>query len=400
MNFLFVEHHPIFGGPHNRAIVLAQPLSTLGWETIALLPDEPGTAAERYREAGVEVELLRLSRVRRSVSGNQRLLREFWSDVGRIRHLIRRKSIDLVVVCGLESPQGAIAAWRENLPVVWQINGTQTPLAFRRAMMPIATRIADVIMTTGTTIAKEHPGIQRAAERLVPFFSPVDVKNRFSPNPAARDRARLALGLRQDDLVVGTVGNVNPQKGHGTFISAAGELRQRHPAARFVILGTHGEIHNAYAEGLWAKATGVGLQLGRDLIVQAAGTKVAELASAFDIFWFTSVPRSEGVPTAVMEAMALALPVVSTEVGGIRDIVSHGRTGFLVPPYDSAALAEATEALVLDSELRVTIGGAGRAFAIERCAIEHCVAAHVKAFDLAIKSRRPHLAAGKAAASR
>src|SRR5438552_3354462 len=62
--YLFVIHYPVFGGPHNQALRLAAPLAAAGWETVVLLPDEPGNSADRLREAGLEVVTAPLSRIR------------------------------------------------------------------------------------------------------------------------------------------------------------------------------------------------------------------------------------------------------------------------------------------------------------------------------------------------
>ena len=68
----------------------------------------------------------------------------------------------------------------------------------------------------------------------------------------------------------------------------------------------------------------------------------------------------DGLPTAILEAMAFGLPVVSTYISGIPEVVTHGATGFLVPERDPVAAADALEPLILDSELRVRLGSAGR----------------------------------------
>jgi len=380
---LFVEHHPVFGGPHHRAIVLAGPLREQGWETVALLPNEPGTALDRYRTAGVPVTTIALRRLRRRLRHNAATLAHLAGDVSRIRAAIRREEIDLVVVAGFESPHGVIAGRLEGLPVVWQIISTRTPMLYRRAMSAFARRFADVVMTTGTTVAAAHPGVDRLGERWVPFFSPVDT-GRFAPSDERRAAARAELGLPDDCLVVGTVGNVNPQKGHQTFVRAASRLRRHAPETRFLILGEQDANHAAYRQALVQEANVSGVRVGEELLIHAPGSRVAELAAAIDVFWFTSVPRSEGVPTAVMEAMALALPVVATDVGGVRDIVRDRENGFVVPALAPQRLVEATLPLIADAERRADVGGAARAFAVAHCSVEHCIASHLSAFERAV----------------
>jgi glycosyltransferase involved in cell wall biosynthesis len=240
-----------------------------------------------------------------------------------------------------------------------------------------------VVMTTGQTVATVHPGAPELGDRLVPFFPPVDVE-RFAPDAAQRTVARRELGINDEEVVVGNVGNINPQKGHRTFVQAAAALRRAHPDVRFVILGESHANHREYEKALWHEARGLGLSPGQDLVVRSPGARVAELAQAFDIFWLSSVPRGEGVPTVVVEAMAVGLPVVSTDVGAIREIVHHGETGFVVPPLSPRDLAQATIGLVDDPKLRARMGAAGRRFAVAECRTEVCVAAHARAFERAL----------------
>jgi glycosyltransferase involved in cell wall biosynthesis len=382
--FAFIEHHPVFGGPHNRAVRLAAPLAALGWRTVAIVPAEPGSAQDRLRAAGVTTEALALHRLRRAPSSMLPLLASFPFDVARIRAVLRSANVDVVVVVGLENPHGAVAARLERLPIIWQITATHTPVAFTRAIMPLIVRWADVVMTTGRKIAAQQPGLlEGCRDRWVPFVSPVDV-DLFTPDAGRRARARRELGLADDDVVIGTVGNRNPQKGHETFVRAAALLRRTHPDVRFVILGGRDENHAARDDAMWREAESLGLTMGRDLLVVDPGYRVSELAPALDIFWLSSVPRSEGVPTVIMEAMALGLPVVATDVGGVTDVVADGVTGFVVPALDPGALASETATLLDSDELRRRMGAAARTRAVAEFRTERCVETHVGAFELAL----------------
>src|SRR6185369_16296843 len=103
--FLSVIHYPVYGGPHNAAILLAGPLRERGWETVVLLPDDPGNAAERLRAAGVETRTIPLGRIRatRSLEPHLRLARGFRNDVSRIEHVLGREGADLALIGGLHN---------------------------------------------------------------------------------------------------------------------------------------------------------------------------------------------------------------------------------------------------------------------------------------------------------
>lgn len=395
MNFLFVIHYPVYGGPHNQAIRLHAPLAARGWHQVVLQPDEPGNAVPRLRAHSVEVAQLPLHRLRAKPDPRLqwRFARGFPGEVAAIRRLIRALDIDLVVPTGLVNPHAALAARLEGRPVAWQLLDTFPPMALRRALMPIVTVLSDAIMTTGRGVAAAHPGALGFGERLFHFFPPVDT-SQFRPDPARRAAARAEFGFTPDDLVIGNVGNLNLQKGHRTFIRAAAALRRSHPTARFAILGASYDHHAAYTESLWREAADLGLRLGHELIVRDPGARVAELAPAFDLFWLPSDPRSEGIPTVVEEAMALGLPVVTTDVGAVREAVDHGMTGYVVPPLDPEALAWATVPLIDNPSLREQFGAAGRAVAVQRFSVETCAAVHEATFEAAIQhqgARRPSI---------
>jgi glycosyltransferase involved in cell wall biosynthesis/SAM-dependent methyltransferase/uncharacterized protein YbaR (Trm112 family) len=356
---------------------------------MVLLPEERGNAAERLNAAGLAVVQMPLQRLRAKPSPwlHLRFGLGFFREVTQIRKLIRQSGIDLVLVGGLVNPHAAIAAKLEGIPVVWQLLDTRAPMVIRRAMMPMVRRLADSVLTTGTGVAASHPKALTMGDRLIPFFPPVDV-SRFRPSQGQRAAAREELGLGQDDLVIGNVSNITPQKGHQTFLSAAGHVHRRYPAVRFVILGATDHNHWKYIRALWDQAEKEGLRPGRELIVTDPGSRVADLAAAFDIFWLTSEPRSEGIPTVVEEAMALGLPVVTVDVGGVREAVTDGVTGLVAPSRRPEVIAETTFPLLADAALRERIGEAARHWAIEHCAIEICADAHARAFEVAIAHHR------------
>jgi glycosyltransferase involved in cell wall biosynthesis/ubiquinone/menaquinone biosynthesis C-methylase UbiE/uncharacterized protein YbaR (Trm112 family) len=305
--------------------------------------------------------------------------------------VFRKRRPEVVVIGGLVNPQAAIAARLEGIPVVWKIVDTRTPLLLRIGFLPLVLGLADVAMTAGRRVAVVHPGLRRLGERLVSYIPPVDTR-RFEPNDERRARARTELGLPQDATVVGTIGNLTPMKRHGDFIEAAAALHASCPDVRFVLLGAGYEHRADYEQSLRQKAMGLGLRLDADLIVRDPGARVAELAPAFDVFWMSSDKNSEGIPTALGEAMALGIPVVSTDAGGVAEVVDE-EVGFVVPPRQPEALATATRPLLDDDELRASLGAAARARACERFALERTADVHSRAYGMALARNRVRLAA-------
>lgn len=383
-------HYPTFGGPHNIALRLAKPLAEHGWGLSVLLPQEPGNAAQRLRDANIDVVQIPLHRVRARINPIVALktLAGGTGDVGRIRSVIRERSIDLVVLTGLVNPQAAIAASREQVALVWQLVDTRTPLLANALLMLLVKRFADALMTTGSQmVARAHPGALSFGDRLFPFFPPVEVAV-FRPDESKRLAARRNLGLSTNQVVIGNASNITPQKGHRTFIRAAAELRKTHPEARFVILGPSYSQHAVYEANLRQYAKTLGFSIGDDLLILDPGTGYPDLVRAFDVFWLTSEPRSEGTPTVIQDAMALGIPVVSVSVGAVSEIVVEGQTGILVAPLAADAMARETAGLIDNQVRRLAMGEAARRWAVEHYATSACAAAHLRAFSSAVAHKK------------
>ena len=273
--------------------------------------------------------------------------------------------------------------------MVWHLLDTRMPMALRRVAMPVVTRLSDCVTSVGEEVARVHPGTDSLGKRLFVVAPPVDTK-RFAPDAELRAAARRELGVGPDETLVGTVGNLNEQKGHEWLIRAFRIAHESSPGLTLRILGAHAPGHESYAELLRREAESAGLDAERVLV--DPGTRVAELMPALDIFVLSSVPRSEGIPTVVLEAMACGLPVVATAVGSVREAVLDGETGVIVPPEDADALAAEISRLAADTEGRSELGAEGRARAVAEFDLERCAEIRIHAYEVALdhrRSRRP-----------
>lgn len=377
--YVVVIHYPTFGGPHNEFLRLAGPLSDRGWEGTVVLPTESEAAAARLAGSGLEVIPLPLHRLRATArpSAHLALAGHVPVDVARISSVARSRDADVVVNMGLVNPHAAIAGRLAGRGVVWQLVDLSTPLPVRRALAPLVRSLAHVCMTAGRAVGAGHPGIERLGENLVVFRPPVDL-DEFAPDAGYRDAARRELGLAADDLVVGMTANFSPEKDHATFVRAAAELHRRDPRTRFVLLGATYAHRRAANDALWRLARELGVPFGERIVHRDAGDRVAYLAQAFDVFWLTSL--AEGLPTVVSEAMALELPVVATDVGGVPELVTDRETGFLVPASDVESLVARTLDLLRDPALRLRLGEKARARVADTQGSQNCADVHAAAF--------------------
>jgi len=224
---------------------------------------------------------------------------------------------------------------------------------YRRVDRVIA--ISEVI---GRNFVAKHPIDPR---KVVVLHAGVDLA-RFRPDPARRARTRRELGVDEDALLVGIVGRVTPAKGHPEFLEMARRLAAEEPRARFVVVGEPTRGEETEGAAILARIDEFGL---RDrVVVTGFRDDVPDLLGAMDVFAFPS--HAEAFGLALIEAMAMALPTVSSNCDGVLDIVVEGETGFMVPPGDAEALTAATRRLLGDPGLRARLGGNGRRRVEER----------------------------------
>lgn len=384
MRAMFVIPNPAFGGGHNEILQQRMGLETAGWQLVFVTGDEPSTGAQRLADAGLEVIQMPLHRLRatRRLDPHLKLITGFRREVRALRELIRARGIDLVQPHGETNVHGALAGRQEGIGVCWHLYDTASPIALRRVMRPVVTGLAGSVTVTGRATLDAYPGLERAQERVVVTFPPVDPQ-RFRPDPQQRRAARAELALDEDEVVIGTVGNRNPRKGHDLLIEAAAILFSRRPAVRILIMGGPSPAHPSYEASLHASVARHGLEQVVRFI--DPGARVPELLPTLDAFVLPSHP-GEGMPTVILEAMACGLPVVATDVAAVREEVEEGVTGLVVPVGDPALMADALQGLVDDEELRARMGAAGRIRVTELFTPERAVANRLRAWDIALSA--------------
>jgi glycosyltransferase involved in cell wall biosynthesis len=386
---LSVIHAPTYAGAHNQLLRLHAPLLERGVELIAALPAEAGEAAARLRAAGVEVHTMALPRLRATARPDvqARFLLGVPGTVRRIADLVAEVRADVVQVHSAQNPQAALAGRRRGIAVSWQLLDTRAPMPLRRACMPIVTRLADSVAAWGNAVAAGHPGALGLGDRLVIVFPPVDAAA-FAPNESARREARARLGVADATPLVGTVGVRYPPKGHLDLVRAAALVTRERPDTAFRIIGAASPSHPDLDASLLAEASQLGLRTGDQLDLVDPGGDVAMLIQAIDVFVMTSPARSEGMPTAILEAMVAGKAVAATDVGATSELVEAGVTGLLTEPERPDQTAAAILRLLSDERLRGDLGAAGRRRALEHFDISTLADRHRGAFETAIEHNR------------
>ena len=178
-----------------------------------------------------------------------------------------------------------------------------------------------------------------------------------------------------------TVANLRPEKNHETLLAAAAVLLRTRPGLRFQIVGDgprRADLEElSHARGLGAHVEFLGHR-----------EDIPTLLAAADVFVLPS--RSEAFPNGAIEAMAAGLPVVASNVGGLRDLIQNGRTGVLVPPGNPEALAGALQSLIDNPAGAEALGRAARSEVQRKYSFDRMIASFE---DLYLAGLSPHISA-------
>jgi len=380
---------PNWGGLHAVIEAVAPHVRRAGYEIRPVVPTGAPEILQRFIDAGVTAAEVRQSRLRRSANpaDHVRFLAGLVTDSRALVAMARQWDASLVQAAGLHCVQGPIAARQADMALVWQIHSDFLPPAARRFLTPLATRMSDVIMVNGSRVRAAFPLVERLPDdRIFEFRAPINAA-RFEFSQVERQSARERLGLAPDAVAIGTIGARAYQKAHERLVELAHRLDEDDRVRTVIIGGEIAAQTKAYARLVHEPADRAGLTQRSKIKWINAGSQVRDYLPALDIFVMPS--RAEGIPVAMLEAMASGLPVVASDVGSISEVIQSGANGFLVrsEPFDSTGFADTVRRLVNDADLRAKLGAKAQETARRDFSAESVAEAHVRAYERALKVR-------------
>ena len=301
------------------------------------------------RAKGIRVDIIPMRRALRPLSDLIALL--------RLVRLMRDGGFDVVHTHSSKAGfLGRLAAKSAGVPCVVH---TPHTFPFEMDVSPVArwcyVRLERVAAQFTDRMVCVCPHQRSVAQSLVGAARVAVIENGIGEplvvDEPGRRRRRQELGLGDDCPVVGVVGRFAQQKGHTYFIDAARRVSERLPCVRFLLVGD-GELR----EAIERQIARVGLK--DRFIIVGAREDGTDLLPAFDLVVLPSL--WEGLPYALLEAMAAGKPVIASRVGGMQDVIQDGVNGWLVPPRDPVALAEAMVKVLENPVLGSKIGDHAR----------------------------------------
>jgi len=260
---------------------------------------------------------------------------------------------------------GLVASRLTGVPLVATVHGRNyyAERFRRRLAYRLVGKFAGQMITVSEDVRRfleENIGIPANRIRVIPNGVPVNGISSYERVVAVRE----TLGLRRNTRVVATVGSLYPVKGHTYLIDAAVHVVRRCPDVTFLIVGRGGLREKLEAQASSLAVTPFVRFLGHRNDVQ-------DLLSVCGVFVLPSL--SEGMPLALLEAMAAGIPSVATRVGGVGEAIEDGKSGLLVPPGDSHALAESIIKLLEDRTLARQMGQYARDVVARRFSVSRMV---------------------------
>lgn len=346
LHIVHTEASAGWGGQEIRILTEAEGMQSRGHRVTLLCPAHATIYPEAQRR-GLEVVALPIGRKKPG-------------GIAALRRWLKRHPVDVI------NTHSSTDSWLAGLacgllrhpPAIVRTRHISTAVRASRANRWLYLRSAARVVTTGEKLRRDLVQSLGADTRhIVSIPTGIDLW-RFSPGD--RTEARRTLHLPESDALVGIVATLRSWKGHDDLLEAFATMKRG--GARLIIVGD-----GPCNEPIRRKMRMLGID--QQVVMPGNQDDVTPWIRAFDVFVLPSF-ANEGVPQALMQAMACGVPVVSTTVGSIPEIVTPERTGLLVPPKDPEALAAALTRVLDDDALRSRLADAGYAYAQQHFGID------------------------------
>jgi glycosyltransferase involved in cell wall biosynthesis len=315
----------------------------------------------------------------------------------RLYRYLKKNQFDILHVhTPIASIIGRVAGWAAHVPIrIYTAHGfyfhDEMPgiqRAFYIGLERFGARFGNFILTQSeedrqTAIREKITN----PERVLTIGNGVDVTGRFNPDnisPQTTARCRAEFDIPPSAPVVGMIGRIVREKGYFEFVEAASHIIREFPETHFLCIGD--ALKSDYdASKIELQRRIAQLKLEERIHFTGLRNDIPDLLSLMTVYVLPSY--REGMPRSVIEAMAMARPVVATDIRGCREEVVEGKTGHLVPPRDAIALARAVCAILADPANSENFGIAGRRRAVSEFSEEDVLSRQIRVYEQLIREK-------------
>jgi L-malate glycosyltransferase len=378
MKVLLLNTQMAAGGAQKAMLTLARGLNEAGHTvTVVTMYDIADYVPLFEAQYGLEIIDLRM----KGDNGRYQPIATLFASLRglyRLYRLMRQTQPDVVqTFTHYSNIIGPPIAWLARVP--WRVSSQRNLLYGRSQWLLTADRlVANAFFVHKMSAVSDETrqfcieqGIQAA--KLHTIYSGIDAAQyHCALTPEQKRRLRQNLGIGPTAPVILTVARLFPQKGHRYLLEAAPIIREAIPDAHFLLVG-EGDLQASLTQQINAA--------GLESYVHLLGARqdIPQLLAISQLFILPSL--YEGLPNVLLEALAAGVPVVATDLGGCREIITNGQDGMLVPAGNAAALAQAAITVLQDPRLAASLQQAGRQRVIEDFSIDKSVAAYISLYE-------------------
>lgn len=333
-NILFTTpFNYMFGGGQWSLYYLIKHLNKGVFHPIVLCPGE-GELAVKMRSVGAEVLYLKVGRMRYL---NPVVI---W----KLVKIIRKQNINLIHTDSTsETLYAGIAAKLSGIPLVWHIRASQGELLLDSILSVLSTRL--ILVSNALRLRFKWA---KAINKMVTIHNGIDLES-FDNFPKLQS-IRKEFNIDKDTVLLACLGRIEERKGQEYLIQAMRQVDK----VKLILAGSGDEVYLNRIKSLCE-----GLNISDRVFFAGHREDIPVILKEIDIVVFPVI-TGEGFSRVILEAMAAAKPVIASDDAGNPEAVEDGKTGYIVPAKDSAALAERINELVMDAKKRKTMGRNGR----------------------------------------
>lgn len=345
---LYIHPQLAFGGAEVQRLALLKHWNLLGYDISLLCIEEPGEIGEQLKKLGFPVYSLKESSHPCNLKATLKLL------IFLLGH-----RFDVVQTCLFNANfHGRIAAFLAGVPYIFSEEHSEIYLYKSSKFIPhifmdkVLSTVTKKIICCCKTLEKDTMKLERIHPcRLTTILSSVDLGGLNAT--LAPNEVRKQLGLSDSDFIIGNVSSMSPRKGHEDLMRAFSLVKKKVPNSQLILIG-----HELKAAKKRLQELAYELNVSDSVHFLGKVEGCANYYNIMDVFALSSL--SEGIPLVILEAMQMGVPVVSTRVGGIPEIITHDETGLLIPPQNPGRFSDSIIGLLLDKEKRASLARAAK----------------------------------------